>query len=185
MTASKVFKQNRLTQWEKKLNMSYLQKLWCSFSNLYFSCHLYLFADCSRCRLLLCSLWHVPLRLLFGDVSAGNNNGASAHQSYGSEITLSADSLSPHGPLLFTTLLHLLMMKEIAKIAVNPETSNTSESFSQHTCQVEETCTVPLLTGVCIHWRHGFKYSALWSRSASLFPPVPSRDFYMMIWYTT
>lgn len=44
-------------------------------------------------------------------LSAGNNNGALALQSYGSEITLSADSFSPHGPLLFTTLFHLLTMK--------------------------------------------------------------------------
>ena len=128
---------------------------------------------------------HTHTHTRTASLSAGNNNGASAHQSYGSEITLSADSISPHGPLLFTTLLHLLMMKEIAKIAVNPETSNTSESFSQHTCQVEEACTAPLLTEVCIHWRHRFKYSPLWSRSASLFPQVPSRDFYMIIWYMT
>lgn len=46
-------------------------------------------------------------------LSAGNNNGVSAHQSHGSEITLSADSLSfPFGPLPFTTLSRLLMMKE-------------------------------------------------------------------------
>lgn len=45
-------------------------------------------------------------------LSAGNNNGAPAHQSYRSEITLSADFFSPRGTLLFTTVIHLLMMTE-------------------------------------------------------------------------
>lgn len=53
----------------------------------------------------------------------------------------SADSFFPHGSLLFTTLFHLIF-DERAKTAVNYETSNGPESFFQHTCQVEEGCTV-------------------------------------------
>lgn len=45
-------------------------------------------------------------------LSAGNNNGAPAHQSYGSEVKLSADFFSPRETLLFTTVIHLLMMTE-------------------------------------------------------------------------
>lgn len=71
---------------------------------------------------------HTPASL-----SAGNNNGASAHQSYiGSEITLSADS--PLFPLRTPAIYNSVSFTndERAKMAVHPETSN---SFFRHTCQ--------------------------------------------------